>query len=58
MKMNIGIIRKIDFGEIDGYGDPNLGKYFLDNNFGKKLLMTMYFLLSERKVPESPQYIR
>ncbi len=56
--MNIGIIRKIDFGEIDGYGDPNLGKYFLDNNFGKKLLMTMYFLLSERKVPESPQYIR
>ena len=25
---------------------------------GKKLLMTMYFLLSERKEPESPQYIR
>ncbi len=28
VKMNIDLIRKIDFGEIDGYGDPNLEKYF------------------------------
>lgn len=29
----IELIKKIDFGEIDGYGDPNLDRYFIDNNY-------------------------
>ena len=36
--MNCDLIRKIDFGEIDGYGDPNLEKYFLDNGYWDKII--------------------
>lgn len=36
--MDIEKIRQIDFGEIDGYGDPNLEKYFLDNGYWSKVI--------------------
>ena len=27
----IELLKQIDFGDIDGYGDPKLEQYFLDN---------------------------
>lgn len=51
--MNIDVIRKIDFGEIDGYGDPNLEKYFLDNDYWQKVIENNVFFVVGKKGTES-----
>ena len=47
--MNYDLIRKIDFGEIDGYGDPNLEKYFLDNGYWDKIINDKIFFVVGKK---------
>lgn len=47
--MNIDLIRKIDFGEVDGYGDPNLEKYFLDNGYWNKIINNKVFFVVGKK---------
>ena len=47
--MNYELIRKIDFGEIDGYGDPNLEKYFLDNGYWDKIINNNVFFVVGKK---------
>lgn len=47
--MDIELIRKIDFGEIDGYGDPNLEKYFLDNGYWNKIIEDKTFFVVGKK---------
>lgn len=47
--MNYDLIRKIDFGEIDGYGDPNLEKYFLDNGYWDKIINDRIFFVVGKK---------
>lgn len=47
--MNFDLIRKIDFGEIDGYGDPNLEKYFLDNGYWEKIINDKIFFVVGKK---------
>lgn len=47
--MDIEKIRQIDFGEIDGYGDPNLEKYFLDNGYWSKVIDIIRQLLAYLK---------
>lgn len=47
--MNIDLIKKIDFGEIDGYGDPNLEKYFLDNDYWQKVVENNVFFVVGKK---------
>lgn len=47
--MNIDEIRRIDFGEIDGYGDPNLEKYFLDNGYWNKIIDSNVFYVVGKK---------
>ncbi len=47
--MNIDLIRNVDFGEIDGYGDPNLGKYFLDNGYWEKIVDDKVFFVVGKK---------
>ncbi len=47
--MDIELIRKIDFGEIDGYGDPNLEKYFLDNGYWEKIINGNVFFVVGKK---------
>ena len=47
--MNYDLIRKIDFGEIDGYGDPNLEKYFLDNGYWNKIINDKIFFVVGKK---------
>ena len=32
-KQIVEMMKEINFGDIDGYGDPNLDQYFLDNNY-------------------------
>lgn len=55
--MNIGIIKKIDFGEIDGYGDPNLEKYFLDNNYWQKVIDdNVFFVVGKKGTGKSSIY--
>ena len=47
--MNYDLIKKIDFGEIDGYGDPNLEKYFLDNGYWDKIIENKIFFVVGKK---------
>lgn len=47
--MNYDLIKKIDFGEIDGYGDPNLEKYFLDNGYWDKIINDKIFFIVGKK---------
>lgn len=47
--MNYDLIKKIDFGEIDGYGDPNLEKYFLDNGYWGKIVNDKIFFVVGKK---------
>ena len=47
--MNFDLIRKIDFGEIDGYGDPNLEKYFLDDGYWDKIIDNKVFFVVGKK---------
>ena len=55
--MDIEIIRKIDFGEIDGYGDPNLEKYFLDNGYWNKIVdSNVFFVVGKKGTGKSSIY--
>lgn len=45
----INIIKKIDFGDIDGYGEPNLDQYFLDNDYWNKVVMDKTFFVIGKK---------
>ena len=47
--MNYDLIKKIDFGEIDGYGDQNLEKYFLDNGYWEKIVNDKIFFVVGKK---------
>lgn len=47
--MNIELISKINFGEIDGYGDPNLEKYFLDDGYWDKIINNNIFFVVGKK---------
>lgn len=42
-------IKKIDFGDIDGYGDRNLEKYFLDDSYWDKIINKDTFFVIARK---------
>lgn len=47
--MNYDLIKKVDFGEIDGYGDPNLEKYFLDNGYWERIINDKIFFVVGKK---------
>ena len=48
-KRCLELLKRVDFGEIDGYGDPNLDQYFLDNNYWDRILNTNVFYVAGRK---------
>lgn len=55
--MDIDLIRKVDFGEIDGYGDPNLEKYFLDNGYWDKIVnKNVFFVVGKKGTGKSSIY--
>ncbi|MFB3919571.1 MAG: P-loop ATPase, Sll1717 family [Candidatus Velamenicoccus archaeovorus] len=37
-KAEVDLLKKIDFGDIDGLYDPNLGEYFLDFDYSKSII--------------------
>lgn len=45
----ISCIKKIDFGEVDAYGDPNLEKYFLDYDYWQRIIEDPIFFVIGRK---------
>lgn len=45
----IELLKKVDFGDIDGYGDPNLEQYFLDNDYWNRLTDEKTFFVIGRK---------
>ena len=47
--MNIELLKNVDFGEIDGYGDPNLEKYFLDNGYWHHIIDGKVFFVVGKK---------
>lgn len=55
--MDINILEKINFGEIDGYGDPNLEKYFLDNDYWNKIIENdIFFVVGKKGTGKSSIY--
>lgn len=55
--MDIDLLRKVDFGEIDGYGDPNLEKYFLDNGYWDKIInKNVFFVVGKKGTGKSSVY--
>lgn len=54
---NISRVKKIDFGEIDGYGDPKLEQYFLDDNYWKRVVEEKtYFVIGRKGTGKSSIY--
>ena len=45
----INLINKIDFGDIDGYGEPKLEEYFLDNDYWNKVINGKTFFVIGKK---------
>lgn len=45
----VDLMQKINFGDIDGYGDPNLDQYFLDNDYLNKIVNDSFYFISGRK---------
>lgn len=55
--MNIDLLKKTDFGEIDGYGDPNLEKYFLDNGYWEHIVNeNVFFVIGKKGTGKSAIY--
>ena len=53
----VELLKKIDFGDIDGYGDPKLDKYFLDNDYWDKVInQTTYFIIGKKGTGKSSIY--
>ena len=51
------ILEEVNFGEVDGYGDPCLDKYFLDNDYWEKIVeKKTYFVLGRKGTGKSAMY--
>lgn len=48
-RQRIELLKEVDFGDIDGYGDPNLDQYFLDNNYWNRITDEKTFFVIGRK---------
>lgn len=49
MATELEMLKSIDFGDIDGFGDPKLDKYFLDNDYWNKIINDSVFYVIGRK---------
>ena len=45
----VNILNQIDFGDIDGAGEPKLDKYFLDNNYWSRVVESKTFFVIGKK---------
>lgn len=55
--MDLELLKKVDFGEIDGYGDPNLEKYFLDNDYWSQIIdKNVFFVVGKKGTGKSSIY--
>ena len=53
----INLLKQIDFGDVDGYGDPNLDQYFLDNDYWKRVVDDgTYFIIGRKGTGKSSIY--
>lgn len=53
----ITLLKQIDFGDIDGYGDPNLDQYFLDNDYWNRVINNKaYFVIGRKGTGKSAIY--
>lgn len=43
------ILSRVNFGDIDGYGDPNLENYFLDSNYWQSVIESNTFFVVGKK---------
>lgn len=51
------LLKKVDFGDIDGYGDPNLDQYFLDNDYWNRVVNSKtYFVIGRKGTGKSSVY--
>ena len=48
-RQRIELLKKVDFGDIDGYGDPNLDQYFLDNDYWNRITDEKTFFVIGKK---------
>lgn len=53
----VELLRKIDFGDIDGLYDPNINDYFIDNDYRESLLTeNKYFVIGRKGTGKSALY--
>lgn len=46
----IELFKKIDFGDIDANADPNLDKYFIDNNYWERIVeSSIYYVIGKKR---------
>ena len=56
-KERLDLLNKVDFGDIDGYGDPNLDQYFLDNDYWNRVVDNKtYFVIGRKGTRKSSIY--
>ena len=56
-KQLVDLIKKINFGDIDGLYDPNINDYFIDNEYKQSLLKdTKYFVIGRKGTGKSSLY--
>lgn len=56
-KERLDLLNKVDFGDIDGYGDPNLDQYFLDNDYWNRVVDNKtYFVIGRKGTGKSSIY--
>ena len=57
MDKYVDILKKINFGEIDGYGDENLESYFLDNDYWDNIInKKIFFVIGKKGTGKSSIY--
>lgn len=56
-KEKVEILKKIEFGDVDANADPNLDKYFYDNNYWNKIIEdSTYFVVGKKGTGKSALY--
>lgn len=49
MATRLEMLKSVDFGDIDGFGDPKLDSYFLDNDYWNRIISGSVFYVIGRK---------
>ncbi len=56
-KEKVEVLKKVNFGDIDANADPNLDKYFIDNNYWERIVESpIYYVVGKKGTGKSAIY--